>query len=85
MNTYPIVNGPNKWDLMQALFAPCGEVTFTVHDSFNCENLTHKVKVLEVGAEDGSGESWCLRVLDDNNKVLKVYYRTDRRCGTWDI
>lgn len=55
---YTITDGPSKWDLMLALFDPASHqrtVKFYLQD-----RRFFEASILEVGKEDGSGESWLL-------------------------
>lgn len=74
-----IINGPSKFDLMQALFA-CKPTPIKV--TFHFPLTESSVTILSVEREDGSGESWNLRGVAGNNQKWKAYYRTDKRIGT---
>jgi len=87
--SFRIVSGPSKFDLMAALFSRSGAwthgtqlVEFTYQDG---DGNPKKIKtsVTQVGAEDGSGESWMLEgnVNDEHLTVYKAHFRTDNRHG----
>jgi hypothetical protein len=84
--TSPITEGPSKFDLMASLFD--GKIV-----QFTQQNNQHpkiiKVILLSVEREDGSNESWNLRVLVKGSefplqigKNLSMYYNSRTRKGT---
>ena len=76
-NQFPVIGGPSKFDLSNALFAwnPRRPVVFDA----NCPvGTSFKVYVLSVQAEDGSGESWNIE-----GRVGEV--KRDKRVGQENI
>ena len=79
-----IIQGPSKFDNMQALFVrkPMKpNVIFTL--GYADEEV--KAFIDSVEAEDSSGESWNIEGRVENNKKFTAYYRTDRRAGLYRL
>lgn len=79
-----IIQGPSKFDLVQALFVrkpTRPNITFTLGHADEEVNAF----VDSVEAEDGSGESWNIKGYVGNNKKFTAYYRTDRRAGIYRV
>lgn len=86
-----ITDGPNKYDLMLALFDRHYEprpVTFSCEHEVTKPNpqfgkLTKVVTlhITQVGIEDGSGQSWLIEGQDCDGRHYSGWYRTDTRQG----
>jgi hypothetical protein len=96
-NQFPVIGGPSKFDLSNALFAwnPRRPVIFNA----NCPIGTEfEVYVMSVQAEDGSGESWNIEgkvgevkrlkhagqenlFLPERTQSVFIYFHTHRRQG----
>ncbi|MDD5099185.1 MAG: hypothetical protein PHP35_02475 [Candidatus Colwellbacteria bacterium] len=70
-----IINGPGKFDLMNALFIG-SEVTFTLDSK---EVIIVRIDLIQ--AEDGSHESWNFEGFVKSSRWIKGYYSTKNRTG----
>jgi hypothetical protein len=94
MNTIKIVDGPNKFDLMASLFSKPGDAN---NVGFEVEGGARiKVAIQLVQREDGSGENWNIEIyprlvapaietLVKTGEILRGYYNTRRRTGTFTL
>jgi hypothetical protein len=83
-SSYPIVGGPNKFDLMVSLLHGRSTNRNTVVFKVQCHKDDVAVAINNLTREDGSGESWIFSGFIIGNKsgqVVSGYYRTDRRIG----
>lgn len=93
-----ITSGPSKYDLMRALMDPRSDGTRWVTFSLLAEGSDTKrivrVTVDMLGPEDGSGESWIIKLDDHNTRIVggrcsstrfEGHYRTDTRKGTLKV
>ena len=83
--TFKIVRGPSKFDLMIALFHVCGNGRHPLAFKVNGRKLEVLVTINGVSREDGSGESWCFQGYSQPNKHVKGWFRTDTRRGQIEI
>lgn len=83
-----IINGPGKFDLMESLFSRGKIVLFEVKLP---NGSVEKVEfyMIAIGKEDGSAESWLLRMkpihADSKGPPIKAYYSSISRKGTISI
>jgi hypothetical protein len=82
-----ITNGPSKFDLMAALFIAAGEKQQNVRFNIAETGQLLEVRILQVGREDGSGESWLFQGLAEDTQLkrgryVKGYFSTRTRRGT---
>jgi hypothetical protein len=90
LSSVRINNGPGKFDLMTGLFDQQKSVFFEVEAR---GNTTQRIEFLvdAVGKEDGSGESWLLRIrpilagYTSGSTPIKAYYSSKTRKGTMSI
>jgi hypothetical protein len=88
---FRVVGGPNKFDLMEALF--CGDMTTRHLVNFAVEGQKEPIAVLinSVEREDGSGESWNLQGYVSRHdktfggRVGKMHFSTQTRRGSMRI
>lgn len=84
MSITMIINGPSKFDLMQALMVrkPVRpNVTFFIQGKI--AGIVANIDSLE--DEDGSGESWNVTGFTGSNQKFTAYYRTEKRIGSYKI
>jgi hypothetical protein len=85
--THPqIVDGPNKYELMLALFDRRFDkprpVTFKVLRRPGYQPIEVLAHIVSVSIEDGSGESWIIELqTEDFSKYHHGYYSTKDRKG----
>ena len=82
MSITMIINGPSKFDLMQALMVrkPVRpNVAFFIQGKI--AGIVANIDSLE--DEDGSGESWNISGYTGNNQKFTAYYRTEKRIGSF--
>ena len=88
MSTQTQINGPGKSDLMFSLFD--GKVIeFSMNKNPNQTKLKInekvKVRITAIEMEDGSGNSWLFKAVDQRTKqTITGYYHSDRRKGHSD-
>jgi hypothetical protein len=76
-----INNGPEKSDLMFSLFDR-KEVKFHIQTRPDSQMFKHhKVKVLGIMMEDGSGNNWIIQMTDSDGMKFNCYYNSSRRKG----
>lgn len=88
LQSFTIMAGPSKFDLMLALFDLTAnkphKVSFTLHETTYTD-----VRVNSVSQEDGSGESWniagYISRAGDTLERFSAYYRTDLRTGRFKL
>ena len=84
---WTIIGGPSREELFDALrlHHEEREVTFTVTPNCNVGNLVLRVRVEELGVEDGSGNNWLFKVYDRQSILgsmsLHGYINTRTREG----
>lgn len=81
---YRIIDGPSKWDLMQALFEPVSAnrfVEFRVAGLSGKDSCCDRVSISEIAREDGSGESWNLAGNSPGGWYFHAYFSTKNRKG----
>jgi hypothetical protein len=88
MPRYTIKDGPSKWDLSVSLFEgnPSARhlVTFQL---LHAPEREISVAMVQVGQEDGSGESWVFEghTRGSNSSNVSGYYSSRNREGYIDI
>lgn len=83
--TFEIVHGPSKFDLMIALFHGDGNERQQVAFKVKGRKLEIIITVNEVAREDGSGEGWCFQGYNQPGKHVKGWFHTDTCCGRLKI
>ena len=93
-----IVAGPSREELFDALrLGNKGRmVSFTINPAhvprigkygqkFEIQSMTFEVSIESIGIEDGSGQSWVLKLYDQfsnlGSNYLEAYFHTTRRKG----
>lgn len=85
-----IVSGPSREELFDSLRLSRERRTVTFKFEISPKKMLRiTAQVRSIGAEDGSGQSWCI-IVDDPDRAfgrtsVEGYYRTDSRKGHFDL
>jgi len=89
MERRELIDGPSKWDLMLSLFDDTlRRVTFVCNigdDSSGNYSASLGVLISAVEREDGSGESWNFKGVDNAHRFVRGYFSTKSRRGCVEI
>lgn len=78
-----ITNGPGKWDLISS-FANASVLSFSVEISVTKHKEKVDVLISSIEREDGSGESWNLKV-NIQGLYYKMYFSSKTRSGVLSL